>query len=142
MAIIDTLEIAQRLEDAGVNPAEAKAQAGIFRDVIEGIAVTKNDLEVYYKDTRAEIQSVRTELKTEIQDTRAELKAEIQDVRTELKADIAELDSKINGLDSKINGLDSKIELMGRDLTIRLYIGILAAIGAGAALLTMFKFYL
>ena len=135
MAIIDTLEIAQRLEDAGVNPAEAKAQAGIFRDVIEGIAVTKNDLEVYYKDTRAEIQSVRTELKTEIQDTRAELKAEIQDVRTELKADIAELDSKINGL-------DSKIELMGRDLTIRLYIGILAAIGAGAALLTMFKFYL
>jgi DNA-binding transcriptional MerR regulator len=77
---LDTLKFARKLQEAGMSPKQAEAQAEAIQEALEGAAVTKADL----ADHRAEL---RTEL--------AELRDEIAELRTEMRTDITELRGKL-----------------------------------------------
>ncbi len=75
--MFETLSYIDRLKQAGVDEAVARAHAEALRTALGETVATKDDL----KDVRAEIKDVRAE----INDVRVSLKAEINDVRAEMR---------------------------------------------------------
>src|SRR5450631_4406457 len=92
----ETPKMAQRLEAAGFAAPQAAGAAEALAE-----ALTSADLA-----TKADINTLRSELKADIGSLRTEVKADIGSLRSELKGDIA--------------SLRSDIELLRRDMTIRL----------------------
>ena len=94
MGSIDTLEIAKRLRNAGLDERQAEAITGALRDV--------HDADLSRLATREDLAALRSELS-----------ADSAALRTELSADSA-------ALRSEIRLIRSEIEILRRDLTIRL----------------------
>ena len=59
--------------------------------------------------TRADVESVRSELKADIQEVRSDLTAEIQSVRSELKADIQEVRTEIQSVRSDMDVMRNEL---------------------------------
>ena len=79
-------------------------------------------LDAGFRETRAEIRSLRSEVKGEIESLRCELKAEIQSLRTEVRSEIGELRSEIGELRTRF---DAKFDRLIYTLMAAL-IGLLA----------------
>jgi hypothetical protein len=76
MGSIDTLEIAKRLRDAGLDERQAEAITGALRDMHDADLsrlATKEDLAALRAELRAEMATLRTELKAEIELLRRDL---------------------------------------------------------------------
>ena len=97
----DRLLYIDRLKDAGVGEAVARAHAEALREALSDTVATKTDLKEATSTLGSEISIVRSEIST---------------LRSDVKADMAELRSEFK---SKISALDRKIEITARDLTIR-----------------------
>ena len=95
MTSIDTLEIAKRLRDAGINEKQAEAITSALRDVLRAKQVSPDNADLSRLANKDDIAALRTEMAA----LRTELRAERATLRTELK---------------------SEIEILRRDLTIRL----------------------
>ncbi len=93
--MFETLAYIDRLKQAGIDDAAARAHAEALRTALGETVATKEDL----KDVRAEISDVRVSLQAEIKDVRAEIK-------------------------DSATRLDHKIDLVARDQTIKLYVTI------------------
>lgn len=82
--MIDTLEFARRMTDAGMPEGVAKALAHELRDGLPaGDLATKSDL-------ATAIAELKTELKTDIAELRSELKTDLGELKAELKTAIAD----------------------------------------------------
>lgn len=98
----DTLEYADELKGAGMDPRMAEAQAramkrvmGNFVDANKDKVATQDDLTLAKTELKHEIESVRSELKHDIETVRSELKSDVAAVRTELLEVKAELKQDI-----------------------------------------------
>lgn len=105
----DTLEYADELKGAGMDPKMAEAQAramkkvmGNFVDANKDKVATQDDLTLAKTELKHEIESVRTELKRDIAEVRAELKSDIAEVRSELKQDMLAMENRLIKSMSKI----------------------------------------
>lgn len=73
---IDTLEIAKRLRDAGIDEKQAEAITGALRDV--------HDADLSRLATKEDIAALRTELRGEMATLRTELKSGIEILRRDM----------------------------------------------------------
>ena len=76
MTSIDTLEIAKRLRQAGLDERQAEAITGALRDTHDADLsrlATRDDLAPLGAELRAEMGTLRTELKAEIELLRRDL---------------------------------------------------------------------
>ena len=85
--MFETLAYIDRLKQAGVDDAVARAHAEALRTALGETVATKDDL----KDARAEIKAEINDVRAEINNVRVSLKAEISDVRAEINNVRAEM---------------------------------------------------
>lgn len=97
---MDTLRASEMLQDAGLDPATAKAVVTVVHDSVETAAATKLDLRNTEGRLNKKIDTKFTILDKKIDAVHGELKDEIADVRVEL----AELNGKIDTASSELNG--------------------------------------
>ncbi len=86
--MINALEYARRLKDAGVDSKVAEAQAmalaDVLNDAVETRLATKVDLTAVETKLTADIQGVETKLTADIRAVEIKLTADIQAVETKL----------------------------------------------------------
>jgi chromosome segregation ATPase len=147
----DTLEYAKELEEAGMEPkiaeAQAKAQVKILSNLLDYKVATKDDL----KELKGEIKDLGIKVNSRID----QLDSKIDQLDAKFESKIDQLDSKINQLDAKfefkIDQLDakfeskfeyfnSKMDSLEHKLTTKLGKMMVASVGFMAALFTVFHF--
>ena len=73
MAILfDTLKLAERLEAAGMPPAQARGVAAAIAETAGGDVATRQDIDRLREATRQDLQVAVAELRTEIERVRTE----------------------------------------------------------------------
>jgi hypothetical protein len=89
--ILDTQKMVDRLEEAGVPPAQARAHAALLVDVISSVDghsteryATKDNVSRAVDELRANADSNLVEIKAEFVAVRAEMQAGLDRLRTEL----------------------------------------------------------
>ena len=87
----DRLSLANALADAKIDRAAAERIATEIFDAIHDSVATKADLQSVRTELKADIAALRTELKADI----AAVRGETASLRTELKADIAAVRSEL-----------------------------------------------
>ncbi len=97
----DRLLYIDRLKDAGIDEATARAHAEALREALQDSVATKGDL-----------RDLGTKLDHKIETVSRDLEKKIE--RLDLKIDTVGRD-----LEKKIDGLDHKIETVSRDLVIK-----------------------
>ena len=88
---IDTLQIFEDLQNAGVPTDQARAIAATLDQTLRTHFTTKADFDAHRAELKTELAEGRAELKTDI----AELKAELAETRADLKTDIATLEARL-----------------------------------------------
>ncbi len=136
----DTLEYAKGLEEAGVEPkiaeAQAKAQVKILSNLLDYKVATKDDLKELkseLKDLGVKIDQVEVKLDSKI----SQLDSKTDQLESKFKSKIDQLDSKF---ESKFDYFNSKIDSLEHRLTVRLGKMMVAGVGFMAALFTVFHF--
>ena len=118
----DTLKFAEELEESGLDPkiaaAQAKAQVKILSDLVDRQLATKDDI---------------SRVEDKIEDQIRGVKDEIREVKDEIK-------SEVKGLEHRMNGFDIKLDLLEQRLTMKLGRWMIASVGFLAALFTVFHF--
>lgn len=110
----DTLEMVERLEDAGVPTAQAKVQVSMLAEVIRSEDASISDRFVSKQDVIQELASIRTLI--EKLDAKTNTRFEMLDAKIDSKFGMldAKIDSKFGMLDGKIDAniktLDTKID--------------------------------
>ena len=94
MVAFDTLKLARKLRDAGMPADQAEAVAEAFGEFVHAYLATKDDINDFRTDTKAEFAKVRQE----IADLRAELKHDIADLRAETQAEFTKVRQEIGSL--------------------------------------------
>lgn len=117
----DTLEMVERLQDAGVPSAQAKVQVSMLAEVISSENASISDRFVSKPDVIQELASIRALIeklnaKIDISDTKSDNRFEMLDAKIDSKFGMldAKIDSKFGMLDAKIDAniktLDTKID--------------------------------
>lgn len=90
--MLDTLRYSKRLQEAGLEPKQAEAQAEALREALDEEAVTKADL----VQVHAEFAQVRAEIAQLAQQTRAEF-AQVRAEMGQLRAEMGQLREYVDG---------------------------------------------
>lgn len=126
----DTLTYANTLKAAGVESAiaeaHAKANAELFRGLIEDTLATKQDVLNLEQRLESKIDHLEHRLEDKIKILDHKLEDSIQKLHHKLEDNIQKLDHKIENLEHK---LGNKIKDMETKLTLRL--GTLMTVGIG-----------
>ena len=99
-ATLGTLQIAKRLEAAGMAQRAAETLAELLqeREVASREAVaTKADIESLRSETKADIELLRAEIKADIELLRSETKADIDALRVSTRADLERVEGRLEG---------------------------------------------
>lgn len=112
----DTLEYADELKGAGMDPRMAEAQAramkkvmGNFVDANKDKVATQDDLTLAKTELKHEIEMVRSELKSDV----AAVRTELLEVKAELKQDIALVRQDMLAMENRLIKSMSKIVFGG-----------------------------
>lgn len=93
--MLDTLQIAETLQQAGATQKLAKAHAAVLQQAVNEKLVSKEDLGMAITELRSEIRGSHTKTMHEIANVRTELTAEIASVRTELSGEMKAMEQRI-----------------------------------------------
>ena len=127
----DTLKMAQRLEAAGFTGQQAAGAAEALAEALVGADLaTKADVESLRSDMLAGHQAIRAEMLSGDQALRAEMKSDNDLLRSDMKSDNA-------SVRSEIVLLRRDMEVLRRDMTIRLGSMIVVGFGVFAAIMRL-----
>ena len=104
---MDTLRASEMLQDAGLDPATAKAVVTVVHDSVETTAATKLDLRNTEGRLNKKIDENFVTLDKKIDTVHGELKDEIADVRlevAEVRTELAALNGKVDANHAQLNG--------------------------------------
>lgn len=147
----DTLKYAKELEEAGMEPkiaeAQAKAQVKILSNLLDYKVATKDDLKELkgeLKDLGVKIDRIEVKFDSKINQLDAKFEPKIDQLESKIDQLDAKFESKIDQLDakfeSKFDYLNSKIDSLEHKLTAKLGKMMVASVGFMAALFTVFHF--
>jgi hypothetical protein len=126
LASFNTLEFAKKLEEAGMEPKIAEAQAELQAEI-------QTEMQKKFVGTFAEYKPILDELKLhhnelatkgDLNAVNCSLKSEIEFVRCELKTDIValrcELDGRITKVEGRLDRIEGKLDGLKNDLVLKL----------------------
>lgn len=144
--MINALEYARRLKEAGIDSKAAEAQAlalaDVLNDAVETRLATKVDLTAVETKLTADIERVETKLTANIQGVEAKLTADIQGVEAKLTADIQGVEVKLTAnINAVENRLDHKIDQLELRLNNKMYMMTFSIVTLLGGLMTIFHFH-
>ena len=125
--VIDTLGLATRLKNGGVDPRDAETIARAMGAELTERMAAKQD----FATLEARVEAAHTEMGAEFKAVRGEMAAEFKAVRGEMAAEFkavrAEMAGGFKAVDARIEALDNRISTQGR--FVFLILAILAGLG-------------
>ena len=113
---LDTLKIARRLKEAGLDERQAETIADVFRESREldfSLLATKADLADLRNATKAEIAELRSATMAELAELRSEVDLRFTTLQAETDRRLAvlqaEMDRRFAGVEGKIAALQAEI---------------------------------
>jgi hypothetical protein len=145
MRIVDTLQYARRLRDAGVPREQAEAHAAVMADMIFTEVASRADVDQAVGglggEMHAAFDGLRGGMAAEFAAVRAEMATELAAVRAEMAAEFAAVREEMAGLragmDLRFAGVDAALAALGNRLTLRLGGLMVAGIGVLATLIRL-----
>lgn len=139
--MINTLEYAKRLREAGVDQALAESQAEALAEALNTAAeyrlATKEDLRTLEGVLKGDLKTLEASLKEDLSALREDVHAlKESDIRFELK--LAATESR---LDLKIQESQTKMESLEKRLTTRMFIMTASTITLLGGLISILHFY-
>jgi ribosomal protein L29 len=107
---LDTLKIARRLKEAGLDERQAETITDVLRESREldfSLLATKADLAELRNATKADLAELRNATKADLAELRNATKADLAELRNATKAELAELRSD---MDLRLTSLQAEID--------------------------------
>jgi uncharacterized coiled-coil DUF342 family protein len=137
---MNTLRYTQRLEEAGIERRSAEAIVSIQQDAMNETFATKHDFALMELTSKAEFQSVRSEMANEFQAVRSEMANEFQAVRSEMANEFqavrSEMANEFQAVRSEMANEFQSVRFEMREIESRLTIkmGAMQAVSVGVLL--------
>ena len=139
MVNLDTLKIARRLKEAGLDERQAETITDVLRESREldfSLLATKADLAELRNATKADLAELRNATKAELAELRNATKAELAELRSDMDLRLTSLQAEI---DRRFAAVEGKIAVLQAEIaSLKWMVG---GVGFGILLLVVRSFW-